>query len=103
MHNCAIIKYIINDEVINMPQILPIKDLRNTSEISELCHKKNEPVFITKNGYGDMVVMSMETYEKHMAKLEIYDKISLAERQIKKGILLDGEEIIDMLSEKYGC
>lgn len=46
-----------------MPQIRPITDLRNTTEISELCHAKNEPVFITKNGYGDLVIMSMETYE----------------------------------------
>lgn len=46
-----------------MPQIRPITDLRNTTEISELCHAKNEPIFITKNGYGDLVVMSMETYE----------------------------------------
>lgn len=46
-----------------MPQIRPITDLRNTTEISELCHAKNEPIFITKNGYGDLVIMSMETYE----------------------------------------
>lgn len=46
-----------------MPQIRPITDLRNTTEISEICHAKNEPVFITKNGYGDLVIMSMETYE----------------------------------------
>lgn len=46
-----------------MPQIRPITDLRNTTEISELCHAKNEPVFITKNGYGDLVIMSMEAYE----------------------------------------
>lgn len=46
-----------------MPQIRPITDLRNTTEISELCHARKEPVFITKNGYGDLVVMSMETYE----------------------------------------
>lgn len=46
-----------------MPQIRPITDLRSTTEISELCHAKNEPVFITKNGYGDLVIMSMETYE----------------------------------------
>ncbi len=46
-----------------MPQIRPISDLRNTTEISELCHAKNEPIFITKNGYGDLVIMSMETYE----------------------------------------
>ena len=45
-----------------MPQIRPITDLRNTNEISELCHARREPVFITKNGYGDLVIMSMETY-----------------------------------------
>ena len=46
-----------------IPQIVPIRDLKNTSAISKLCHKTNEPIFITKNGYGDMVIMSMETYE----------------------------------------
>ena len=48
-----------------MPNIRPIKDLRNTNEISEICHNSDEPVFITKNGYGDLVVMSMEVYEKN--------------------------------------
>ena len=43
-----------------MPQIRPITDLRNTNEISDLCHARREPVFITKNGYGDLVVMSIE-------------------------------------------
>ena len=37
-----------------MPQIIPIKDLKNTSEISEMCHKAEEPIYITKNGYGDI-------------------------------------------------
>ena len=46
-----------------MPQIRPITDLRNTNEISDICHARREPVFITKNGYGDLVVMSIETYE----------------------------------------
>ncbi|MCI9550439.1 MAG: hypothetical protein HFF25_02680 [Oscillospiraceae bacterium] len=46
-----------------MPIIIPITDLRNTTKISELCHGKNEPVFITKNGYSDLVIMSMEAYE----------------------------------------
>ena len=53
-----------------MPQIIPIKDLKKTSEISEMCHTTNEPVFITKNGYGDMVIMSMEAYEETMKKLD---------------------------------
>lgn len=47
-----------------MPQIRPITDLCNTTEISNACHAKKEPVFITKNGYGDLVVMSMEAYEE---------------------------------------
>ena len=62
-----------------MPQIIPIKDLKKTSEISEMCHNTNEPVFITKNGYGDMVIMSMEVYEETMKKLDIYRNIETSE------------------------
>ena len=47
-----------------MPPIIPIKDLKNTSKISELCHKIDDPIYITKNGYGDMVIMSVESYEQ---------------------------------------
>lgn len=46
-----------------MPRILPIKELRNTNEISDKCQAKAEPIFITKNGYGDLIVMSMKVYE----------------------------------------
>ena len=55
-----------------MPQIIPIKELKNTSEISELCHNTKGPVFITKNGYGDMVIMSMEIYESMMNQISMY-------------------------------
>ena len=51
-----------------MPQIIPIKDLRDTNKISDLCSNSNEPIFVTKNGYGDMVVMSMKTYEEKLAR-----------------------------------
>lgn len=85
-----------------MPEIRPIKDLRNTTEISELCHQTKEPLFITKNGYGDMVVMSMETYENSLAKLELYEKLAQAETQIKNGDeLLDGEGVFKDLKKKY--
>ncbi len=47
-----------------MPTIMPIRDMRNTSAISELAHKQQEPIFITKNGYSDLVVMSAELYNK---------------------------------------
>ncbi|PRR82200.1 type II toxin-antitoxin system Phd/YefM family antitoxin [Clostridium luticellarii] len=86
-----------------MPQIRPITDLRNTNEISEICHKSKEPVFITKNGYGDMVVMSMETYERKMALVEVYNKLSKAEAELANGTSLkDGEKVFKRLREKHG-
>ena len=54
-----------------MPIIRPITDLRDTNAISDLCHSQQEPVFITKNGYDDLVVMSIDTYERQMALLEV--------------------------------
>ena len=78
------------------------KDLRNTTEISEICRLSKEPIFITKNGYGDMVIMSMETYERSFAKLEIYQKLAEAEAQITNGeVLLDGEEVFKRLRAKH--
>jgi prevent-host-death family protein len=69
-----------------MPVIRPISDLRNNSnEISELCRGTREPVFITRNGVGDMVVMSMETYERRQAQLELYAKLAEAEAEITAG------------------
>ena len=85
-----------------MPQIRPITDLRNTNEISEVCHKQDEPIFITKNGYGDLVVMSIDTYERKMALLDIYKKLSEAETQIATGLpLIDGDEVFKKLRKKY--
>jgi PHD/YefM family antitoxin component YafN of YafNO toxin-antitoxin module len=56
-----------------MPSIRPSSDLRNKYvEISQFCHKYNEPVYITKNGQGDLAVMSIETYEKLVGKFELY-------------------------------
>ncbi|NLV20730.1 MAG: type II toxin-antitoxin system Phd/YefM family antitoxin [Syntrophomonadaceae bacterium] len=65
-----------------MPQIRPVSDLRNNfAEISKVVHDTAEPVFLTKNGYGDMVVMSFETYEKLQFESEIYFKLKEAELQ----------------------
>lgn len=85
-----------------MPHIRPITDLRNTTEMSDLCHKQNEPIFITKNGYGDLVVMSIETYERQLALVEVYKKLAEAEKQIADGLpLLEGEAVFKRLREKY--
>ena len=64
-----------------MPQIRPITDLRNTTEISALCHAKREPLFITKNGYGDLVVMSIETYEEMQQIIQVDAAITEAEAE----------------------
>ena len=66
--------------------IKPITDLRNTNEISELCHSRQEPIYITKNGYGDLVIMSMETYERQLAMLDVYRKLGEAEASVRRGI-----------------
>lgn len=85
-----------------MPQIIPIKDLKNTSEISELCHKAEEPIYVTKNGYGDMVIMSMETYEHSMRQLSVYHDIEISEKQFAEGRTKDAKESLASLREKYG-
>lgn len=85
-----------------MPQIRPITDLRNTTEISELCHNTTEPIFITKNGYGDMVVMSNETYEDIIAKTDLFKKIMVGWKQIQNGEVVDGDEFFAQMREKYG-
>ena len=85
-----------------MPIIKPITELRNTTEISELCHSKKEPLFITKNGYGDLVVMSIEVYEELMEMLAIDQGIFQAERQFAKDSkLLDARESLELLRRKY--
>ncbi len=67
-----------------MPQIIPIRDMKKTSELSELCHRSKEPVFITKNGYGDMVIMSMETYERIFGVRSIPETMPLSEKSLAK-------------------
>ena len=68
-----------------MPMIMPIRDLRNTSAISELAHKKQEPIFITKNGYSDLVVMSAELYERFARINRIDQAIFEAEKEVEEG------------------
>jgi prevent-host-death family protein len=69
-----------------MPNIKPISDLRNkANEISEFCHHEYEPVFITKNGVGDLVVMSIEMYERQQTLLGLYGKLAEAEAEIADG------------------
>jgi prevent-host-death family protein len=69
-----------------MPVIKPISDLRNRSkEISKLAHSLDEPIYITKNGEGDLVLMSMDHYSKLQLKLNLIAKLSIAQDQMAAG------------------
>lgn len=85
-----------------MPLIVPIKDLKNTSAISEKCHESDEPIFITKNGYGDMVLMSIELFESTQKKWSMYSDIETSEQQIKDGKVKDARRLLAAVREKYG-
>lgn len=69
-----------------MPNIKSSTDLRNKyNEISAFCHESREPIFITKNGQGDLVVMSIETYEMLNGKLELYRLLDEGRAAVKEG------------------
>ena len=84
-----------------MPQIIPIRDLKKTSELSQMCKNATEPIFITKNGYGDMVIMSMDMYEKKMSMLDVYSKLNAAEDQVQQGKALDADKGLENIRKKY--
>ena len=85
-----------------MPQIVPIRDLKDTTSISNLCHESQEPVFVTKNGYGDMVIMSMEVYERSMYMSDIYGKLEEAKQDLKEGRYSSVDDSLNRIREKYG-
>lgn len=81
---------------------MPIKDLRNTSEISDMAHRIQEPIFITKNGYSDLVVMSSELYDKFARTNRIDQAIYESEKELEEGgISIDLDEAFATLDRKY--
>ena len=68
-----------------MPVIVPVRDLKDTNKISELCNREKRPVFVTKNGYGDMVIMSMAYYEETIGRNAIYTKLEEARADVSAG------------------
>ena len=76
-----------------MPSIRPISDLRNSAnEISDFCRQSKEPVYITRNGTGDMVVLNIDEYERQMALIDLYGKLAVAEEEISSGA--QGEDFL---------
>ena len=88
----------------NMNMIRPVSDLRNNfAEISRIVHETAQPVFLTKNGYGDMVVLSMEAFKNIQFESEVYIKLLEAEREAehtKKRY--SSKEVLKALKETIG-
>ena len=84
-----------------MPAIRSSADLRNNyNEISKYCHTYPEPVFITKNGKGDLAVMSVETYEQMTARFELYEKMLAGLRDVRAGRLIEAEDVLSDLKQR---
>ena len=81
-------------------QCVPIRDLKNTGEISQLWHASDEPIVVTKNGYEDMVIMSAEVYNR-VRLHSVYEKLMEAERDIEAGRVTDARASLRNLRSKY--
>ena len=82
--------------------IVPMRDLKNTVEIEKLCAESNEPVFVTKNGYGRLVVMDIEYYERTMRKIDEAGPVNKGIAEYEQGKVVDGRSSILKLREKHG-
>jgi PHD/YefM family antitoxin component YafN of YafNO toxin-antitoxin module len=86
-----------------MPKIIPIRELKNTASISKYVEETNEPVFITKNGYGSMVIMNLKVYEREIAKKQIIEQINDSLEDINNSNQKsDGALFINEMKAKYG-
>ena len=85
-----------------MPRIIPIRELKNTNAIAELCRDAGEPIFVTKNGYGELVVMSMQTYEEQLRRLELYQELAISEREFSEGKSKDARTSLSDVRARYG-
>lgn len=83
-------------------QIIPMRDLKNTVEVERRCAEENGPVFVTKNGYGRLVVMDIDYYEKIMRKMYEAKTILEGLKDVKSGNTVDGDTAISNIRSKYG-
>lgn len=82
-------------------KIIPMRNLKNTVEVEPLCAEENGPVFVTKNGYGRLVVMDIDHYEKTMRKMDEATTILEGLKDIKSGNTVEGDTAISNIRSKY--
>lgn len=80
---------------------IQIDDLQDTNKISNLCNVTNEPIIITKNGYDDLVIMSIKTYEEKLERIEMYEAIIEGLQNVNDGKIKNGPSTIEELKKKY--
>ncbi len=83
-------------------QIVPMRDLKNTVEIERKCASSGEPVFVTKNGYGRLVVMDIDYYERTMRKIDEAALVNKGIAEYEQGKVMDGKSSIQQLRKKHG-
>lgn len=81
---------------------IPMRDLKNTVEVERRCAEENGPVFVTKNGYGRLVVMDIDYYEKIMRKMDEATTILDGLKDVKSGNTVEGDTAISNIRSKYG-
>ena len=83
-------------------QIIPMRDLKNTVEVERRCAEENGPVYVTKNGYGRLVVMDIEYYERTMRKMYEAQVLIAGMEDVEAGRTKDGVSVLQNMREKYG-
>lgn len=82
-------------------KIIPMRDLKNTVEVEKHCMKEQGPVYVTKNGYGRLVMMDIEYYERTMQKMYEAKAVIEGLKDLKEGNTEDGVETMRKLKEKF--
>ena len=85
-----------------LPKVLPVNELKNTASILKTCQESAVPIVITKNGYGEAVMMSVKLYEETFAKMQAAALINAGLDSAENGVPVDGKKFFDSMRVKYG-
>ena len=83
-------------------QIVPMRDLKDTTRIEKLCNESKEPIFVTKNGYGKLVVMNIEYYDYLVSQINEAKLVNKGLDDIKARKTVDGKTVMEEMKNKYG-
>ena len=78
-----------------------MKELKNTNRISEMYSNTDQPIFVTENGYGDLMAMSIKTNEEKLTKPELYEQLAISEKQFENGEVYEAKKALSDLRKKY--